>query len=409
MEVQFDRQQGANAWLTVGLREGKNREIRRVMEFLGVTVNRLIRVSYGPFQLGELPVGAVKEVSRRALRDQLGLVADADEQKLTRRVRGERPVKVRKLQTGPVMRTTKGGLRPGEGGAARPKVVAAGAEGDAKPWVKKPRVDGAPGEKPRPGKPARAGRTADRPGWSPDKAEAVAAAREGGAGERKPRSAGFKSHRATGGDRPGGDAPRAGKVAGAGRSAGYKSHRDAGGAADEGGPRKGPYKPRGPVAGPRGDREGYKSRGPRPEGGYKSRGPRVEGEGYKARGPRPEGGYKSRGRRVEGEGNEARGPKPEGGYKSRGPRAEGDRPRGPKPEGGYTSRGPRAEGEGYKSRGPKPDGDRPRGPKPEGTGAPRGPRPDAEGGDAPRKARHKSKAAGFKSDAPGAGGKKPRE
>ena len=52
--VTLDRQQGANAWLTVGLREGKNREIRRAMEAVGLTVNRLIRVSYGPFQLGDL-------------------------------------------------------------------------------------------------------------------------------------------------------------------------------------------------------------------------------------------------------------------------------------------------------------------------------------------------------------------
>lgn len=73
MQVTLDRQQGANAWLTVGLREGKNREIRRAMESIGLTVNRLIRVSYGPFQLGELKQGAVEEVRRRVLRDQLGL------------------------------------------------------------------------------------------------------------------------------------------------------------------------------------------------------------------------------------------------------------------------------------------------------------------------------------------------
>ena len=73
MEVVLERQQGANAWATVALREGKNREIRRAMEAVGLTVNRLIRISYGPFRLGDLAPGAVEEVKGRVLRDQLGL------------------------------------------------------------------------------------------------------------------------------------------------------------------------------------------------------------------------------------------------------------------------------------------------------------------------------------------------
>ena len=73
MIVSLDRQQGANAWLTVGLREGKNREIRRAMADLGLTVNRLIRISYGPFQLGQLKPGEVEELRRKVVRDQLGL------------------------------------------------------------------------------------------------------------------------------------------------------------------------------------------------------------------------------------------------------------------------------------------------------------------------------------------------
>lgn len=73
MEVTLDRQQGANAWATLALREGKNREIRRAMEDLGFAVNRLIRVSYGPFQLGKLKPGEVEELRRRVVRDQLGL------------------------------------------------------------------------------------------------------------------------------------------------------------------------------------------------------------------------------------------------------------------------------------------------------------------------------------------------
>ncbi|MCR9107710.1 pseudouridine synthase [Marivita sp. XM-24bin2] len=73
MTVSLDRQQGANAWLTVGLREGKNREVRRAMADLGLTVNRLIRISYGPFQLGQLKPGEVEELRRKVVRDQLGL------------------------------------------------------------------------------------------------------------------------------------------------------------------------------------------------------------------------------------------------------------------------------------------------------------------------------------------------
>ena len=72
MRVSLDRQQGANAWVTLALREGKNREIRRAMAAIGLEVNRLIRISYGPFLLGDLPPGGLREVPRKVLRDQLG-------------------------------------------------------------------------------------------------------------------------------------------------------------------------------------------------------------------------------------------------------------------------------------------------------------------------------------------------
>ena len=68
----LDREQGSNAWLTISLHEGENREIRRVMEHLGLSVSRLIRIAYGPFQLGDLPRGAIEEVPRKVLREQLG-------------------------------------------------------------------------------------------------------------------------------------------------------------------------------------------------------------------------------------------------------------------------------------------------------------------------------------------------
>ena len=72
IEATLDRQQGRNVWMTMGLREGKNREIKNVLGALGLEVNRLIRISYGPFQLGDLPEGEVLEVRGRTLREQLG-------------------------------------------------------------------------------------------------------------------------------------------------------------------------------------------------------------------------------------------------------------------------------------------------------------------------------------------------
>ena len=72
IEATLDRIQGSNLWLTFAIREGKNREVRNVLGHLGLAVTRLIRVSFGPFQLGELAEGEVEEVQTRVLREQLG-------------------------------------------------------------------------------------------------------------------------------------------------------------------------------------------------------------------------------------------------------------------------------------------------------------------------------------------------
>ena len=90
IDATLERDQGANIWLVFAIREGKNREVRNVLAHLGLEVNRLIRVSYGPFQLGELAEGEVEEVKTRVLREQLGekiaALAGAD---FTRPVHGE--------------------------------------------------------------------------------------------------------------------------------------------------------------------------------------------------------------------------------------------------------------------------------------------------------------------------------
>jgi len=102
----IDSVKGANSWLTIGLREGKNREIRKVMEHLGYTVSRLIRISYGPLLLSDLKSGAVEEVKSRILRDQMGVEKfedQAPEIAPGRAPRGKR------------------GLLPGKKGSPKPK------------------------------------------------------------------------------------------------------------------------------------------------------------------------------------------------------------------------------------------------------------------------------------------------
>ncbi|SEM96428.1 23S rRNA pseudouridine2605 synthase [Pseudorhodobacter antarcticus] len=161
MIVVLDRIQGANAWLTIGLREGKNREIRRAMFAINLTVNRLIRVSYGPFRLGEMVPGDVEEVKGRVLRDQLGqrelpedAVAPAPRAKgprpanprpSTARPSGDRPAPSTDARpTGP--RIVKPGAKPSPKPGAR-----AAATPDAKPAASRgkfaPKSGSKPGEK----------------------------------------------------------------------------------------------------------------------------------------------------------------------------------------------------------------------------------------------------------------------
>jgi 23S rRNA pseudouridine2605 synthase len=150
MVVVLDRIQGANAWLTVGIREGKNREIRRAMNAINLTVNRLIRVSYGPFRLGDLQPGQVEEVKGKVLRDQLGSKPELDpDDKPARRV--TRPARPKADAT----------AKPATGKPATAKPAAKPTSRALKPAMKdlsqawtratKPAEDGAkPAAKPKP-------------------------------------------------------------------------------------------------------------------------------------------------------------------------------------------------------------------------------------------------------------------
>ncbi|WP_160119733.1 pseudouridine synthase [Rhodovarius lipocyclicus] len=81
IEATLDTKQGDNAWLTMSLQEGKNRELRRVLAHLGFQVSRLIRLAYGPFQLGILPKGAAEEVNGKIMREQLGVAVPTHQEK----------------------------------------------------------------------------------------------------------------------------------------------------------------------------------------------------------------------------------------------------------------------------------------------------------------------------------------
>jgi len=145
MVVVLDRIQGANAWLTVGLREGKNREIRRAMFALGLTVNRLIRISYGPFRLGDLQPGEVSEVKGRVLRDQLGFDPASDDEPPAATRPGTRRLRPKPARSADATPDTPGPTKPGPT-RPRPTKPAAG-------WAKASPRPSAPRSTPSVGRP----------------------------------------------------------------------------------------------------------------------------------------------------------------------------------------------------------------------------------------------------------------
>ena len=247
MEITLDKQQGANAWLTVGLREGKNREIRRAMTEVGLIVNRLIRVSYGPFRLNKMKPGDVVEVKARVLREQLGGLmgeAPADEGKKPRDGDAPRDRKPRTRRDDAAKGPRKPHPARGARGDGAPKVRAGTRDDDT--GAERRRNDGPQGGKPRfprgadkgaPerkfSKPRREGERAERDGerkFTKPRREGEDAGRDGGRKFSKPRTGPGPAKQ--GGDRKA-SKPRDGGAAGA------KGGRPGGGRPKPGAPRKG--------------------------------------------------------------------------------------------------------------------------------------------------------------------------
>ncbi|MEP6343446.1 MAG: pseudouridine synthase [Maricaulaceae bacterium] len=128
IEASIDRQQGDNVWIDVTLREGKNREVRRALDTVGLRVNRLIRVSYGPFQLATLPSGDVEEVKNRVLRDQVGHLMEIEKTRQGGTLTGNSPKGKKPQKSG----------RPNAGGRTGDKPMPQGKGRNAKPKRKVP-------------------------------------------------------------------------------------------------------------------------------------------------------------------------------------------------------------------------------------------------------------------------------
>jgi 23S rRNA pseudouridine2605 synthase len=143
VEATIDREQGANSWLTVGIREGKNREVRNVLGALGLTVNRLIRVGFGPFELADLPEGAVTEIPTRELRRLLGeRIAEMADLDFSGPLSGAPPARAREIapprRERPTAPFRKSREKPAAGEAAerheaRPKRIEP-HHGDTRAW-----------------------------------------------------------------------------------------------------------------------------------------------------------------------------------------------------------------------------------------------------------------------------------
>lgn len=411
IDATLDRTQGHNVWITMGLREGKNREIKNVLGALGLEVNRLIRISYGPFQLGDLPEGKVLEVRGRMLRDQLGprLIEEAG-------ANFDAPIyntSVDDEEEAPAKRA-KSEWAKSDAPEGRPRFEKATGKPEDRREKALGRLDTKRGDKP-------AGKFGSKP-----------AGKFGGKGrndeegdDRRPRQPAGTSRTANVWMAPGAKPTRDGKERKSSARAEAESlfkkpsaqdearrnvvrHADAEGEwirsdsprEEEGGRGRGDRPGRGEKSfGDRGGRGG-KSFGDRPSGDRPFR-DRPREDGDRPRGERPARGAKSFGDRP------ARSEKPFGDrpFRDR-PREEGDRPRGERAFGDRTARGEKPSGDRPFRDRPREDGDRPRGDRPFGD-KPRGAKPGgrpASGKPSFGKSGERGERSGFSGKGKGPGG-----
>ncbi|WP_105381608.1 pseudouridine synthase [Neorhizobium alkalisoli] len=436
IDATLDRTQGRNVWISMGLREGKNREIKNVLGALGLEVNRLIRISYGPFQLGDLPEGGAVEVRGRMLRDQLGprLIEEskanfdapiyndreAEDEKPARAERpdwAEKPERTERPRSGkPEDRREKAlgrlDTRPGDrkfgdkprgkGGAKsndrdfgeeRPKKrPPMGTSRTANVWMAPGARPTADGKVKKTSARAEAEQLFKKPAPENDRRVVVKRAEEDSDWIRadapakqekddfgRKRSSGDRGDRSFGdrprGDRAFGDKPRGDRkprAEGEGRTERPRSDRAFG------------DRP------PRGERSFDKPRGDRPfsDRPRGDRKPREDGD-------RPARSFSSEGRSERPRGERSFGDRPARGERPAGDRPFSDRPRGdrkPREDGDRPARSFSSEGRSERPRGERSSGDRPaRGERPAG---------DRPFGDKPRSGKPGGKSFGGK---PGGG------
>ncbi len=349
----------SNLWITVTVTEGKNREVRKVLEAVGMKVNRLIRLAYGPFLLGALESGAAEEIGPRVIREQLADHIAPDMLPTGDRVVGPPSKPARRLPANAIADPRR-----------KPSKVRALAERDEKATSARPK----PVVEHGPARPERTFKPRTGPGGAP---KPYRPRGEHGDNARSERPQGDRPQRG----RPERDKserpynrPRPERAEGAGSGRTFKPRAER----SEGGERT--FRPRTDRA--EGGERTFKPRGERPEGGdrggYKG-GPRPGGKpGGRPSGPRPGGKPGARGPAREGDGERT--------FRPRTDRAEGSGDRPPF-KGGPRSGGKPAGKDGFKPRssGFKPGG---RGAKPGGGGGPGGrPSGGRPAGGGPRKPR----------------------